>query len=203
VHGLSDVDIKANKFFKLVTPTTNWRITTKAKISSSTLRVSFTNPFIVVDAGSSQWSFFTQGDPTHGLVDYQSKSDAVNKGLAYVQDDGTAVLKVDNSTQLSSGQNRASVRITSKKQYSGGSLHIHDVYSRGHSKFNCTGLFIADFYAMPHGCSLWPAYWSVGPNWPNGGEIDILEGANLQSKNQYVFELLVFSSLIITILSQG
>ena len=40
------------------------------------------------------------------------------------------------------------------------------------------GLFIADIYAMPHGCSLWPAWWSVGPNWPNGGEIDILEGAS-------------------------
>ncbi len=43
------------------------------------------------------------------------------------------------------------------------------------------GLFIADFERMPFGCSLWPAYWSVGPNWPNGGEIDILEGANLQT----------------------
>lgn len=31
------------------------------------------------------------------------------------------------------------------------------------------GLFIADFFAMPHGCSVWPAYWSVGPNWPSAG----------------------------------
>ncbi|THV02493.1 glycoside hydrolase family 16 protein [Dendrothele bispora CBS 962.96] len=112
-----------------------------------------------------QWNFFSNDDPTHGLVDYQSKGDAVDKGLAYVQGDGTAVLKVDNSTWLGSGQNRASVRISTKKKYNG-------------------GLFIADIYTMPHGCSLWPAYWSVGSNWPNGGEIDILEGVNMQTNNQ-------------------
>lgn len=56
---------------------------------------------------------------------------------------------------------------------------------------------------MPFGCSLWPAYWSVGPNWPSGGkypyplpsstlnsrilqgEIDILEGVHNQATNQY------------------
>ena len=47
------------------------------------------------------------------------------------------------------------------------------------------GLFITDFWAMPHGCSVWPASWLVGPNWPNGGEIDVLEGVNNQQTNQY------------------
>lgn len=31
------------------------------------------------------------------------------------------------------------------------------------------GLFIADIQAMPYGCAVWPAFWSVGPNWPNDG----------------------------------
>ncbi|KAM0431846.1 hypothetical protein ACHAPT_005098 [Fusarium lateritium] len=31
----------------------------------------------------------------------------------------------------------------------------------------------------PSECGTWPAYWLYGPNWPNGGEIDIIEGANL------------------------
>ena len=42
------------------------------------------------------------------------------------------------------------------------------------------GLFIADFKRMPFGCSLWPAYWSCGNDWPTNGEIDILEGVNDQ-----------------------
>jgi hypothetical protein len=59
-----------------------------------------------------------------------------------------------------------SVRINTQKTYNG-------------------GLFIADIYAMPTGCSTWPSWWSVGPNWPAGGEIDVIEGVNLVSNNQY------------------
>jgi len=48
----------------------------------------------------SDWDFFTEDDPTHGNVRYQSKSDAVSKGLAFVQDDGTTVLAVDDKSFL-------------------------------------------------------------------------------------------------------
>lgn len=111
-----------------------------------------------------EWDFFAGNDPTNGLVEYLSKDQASH--LAYVQKDGTTVLAVDSTTKLAVGQKRNSVRISSKKSYTG-------------------GLFIADFFAMPHGCSVWPAYWSVGPNWPSGGEIDVIEGVNNQSTNQY------------------
>lgn len=32
--------------------------------------------------------------------------------------------------------------------------------------------------------STWPAIWEVGDNWPNGGEIDILEGVNDSGSNK-------------------
>ena len=38
---------------------------------------------------------------------------------------------------------------------------------------------------MPTGCGVWPAWWSVGPNWPAGGEIDVIEGVNKDTTNQY------------------
>ena len=37
---------------------------------------------------------------------------------------------------------------------------------------------------MPTGCGTWPAIWEVeGANWPNGGEVDIVEGVNTATQN--------------------
>ncbi|KIK50458.1 glycoside hydrolase family 16 protein [Collybiopsis luxurians FD-317 M1] len=138
------------------------RVPVKPRSANYTIEDSYQgNDFL----DSSKWTFFSDADPTHGLVNYLDADDAKSKGLAYVQGDGTTILAVDNYTTLSSGQSRNSVRIATTKSYN-------------------SGLFIADFWAMPHGCSLWPAYWSVGPNWPNQGEIDIIEGVNLNTVNQ-------------------
>ena len=42
------------------------------------------------------------------MVNYQTKENAQAKNLAYVQDDGTFVMKVDDSTWLASGGYRDS-----------------------------------------------------------------------------------------------
>lgn len=39
-------------------------------------------------------------------------------------------------------------------------------------------LMVLELSHMPAGCATWPAWWTLserGP-WPNGGEIDIIEG---------------------------
>jgi hypothetical protein len=111
------------------------------------------------------FSFFNADDPTHGKVNYLDEASARSKGLARVNG-GQVILSVDHTTELPPGAKRDSVRISSKAKYK-------------------DGLFIADFAAMPTGCSVWPAYWTVGPDWPKGGEIDILEGVHNQDTNQY------------------
>jgi len=35
---------------------------------------------------------------------------------------------------------------------------------------------------MPIGCGTWPAWWLVGPAWPTHGEIDIIEGINVDTQ---------------------
>ncbi|KAL1738323.1 concanavalin A-like lectin/glucanase domain-containing protein, partial [Schizophyllum fasciatum] len=92
---------------------------------------------------------------------------AINQGLAYVTDDGNAVIKVDDQTHIPGGwdfTNRQSVRITTTDTYP------------------LNGLIIIDLVHIPYGCSVWPSFWSFGPSageWPAGGEIDIIEGVNL------------------------
>ncbi|ETN37396.1 uncharacterized protein HMPREF1541_08387 [Cyphellophora europaea CBS 101466] len=111
----------------------------------------------------SQFDFFTADDPTHGYVNYVDQATATANGLINTNN-GTVYMAAD-STNFASGRGRNSVRITSRKAYN-------------------TGLIILDLEHMPGGaCGEWPAFWTVGPNWPNSGEIDIIEGVNSQSSN--------------------
>jgi len=109
----------------------------------------------------SGWDNLTQGDAWY--LDQQSAS---QQQLAYINAQGNAIIKVDNSTNLPFGDKRDSIRITSQDGYNIGTLWIFDIVH------------------LPYGCSVWPAIWSFGPNWPFGGEIDILENINLATTNQ-------------------
>ncbi|KAI0311482.1 glycoside hydrolase family 16 protein [Amylostereum chailletii] len=112
----------------------------------------------------SKWHYFKDKDPTNGNVEYVSQAVAVSNKLVSVQSDNSTKIAVETG-DLASGVNRKSVRISSVEKWS-------------------SGLLIADFAAMPTGCGTWPAFWAVGDNWPNGGEIDIIEGVNLKDSNQ-------------------
>jgi hypothetical protein len=41
-----------------------------------------------------------------------------------------------------------------------------------------------DAVHTPFGCSVWSGFWTQGSNWPNDGEVDILEGVNKQTQNR-------------------
>ncbi|KAL1740054.1 glycoside hydrolase family 16 protein [Schizophyllum fasciatum] len=125
------------------------------------------------DSFFSGWEFYDNVDnTTWGNVRYVDQATAINQGLAYVTDDGNAVIKVDDQTHIPGGwdfTNRQSVRITTTDTYP------------------LNGLIIIDLVHIPYGCSVWPSFWSFGPSageWPAGGEIDIIEGVNLVEHNQ-------------------
>ncbi len=71
----------------------------------------------------------------------------------------------DSTTVVPSGRRgRKSVRLESKNQFD-------------------EGLFIFDLDHLPTGQGTWPAYWLSGEDWPNNGEIDILEGVDGKTFN--------------------
>ncbi|KAG6059736.1 hypothetical protein E4U17_005735 [Claviceps sp. LM77 group G4] len=114
----------------------------------------------------SGFNWFDAPDPSHGFVSYQSRPNAEARGL-YSVDESTGVVRlgVDHTNVLPLSGGRPSIRLESKEAYT-------------------HGLFVADFLHMPPSqCGLWPAFWSYGPNWPNDGEIDLIEGANDQHRN--------------------
>lgn len=81
--------------------------------------------------------------------------------LTSINGAGHAIMSVETTPTVASV--RQSVRITTQFTYTG-------------------GLVIMDSVHMPTGCGTWPAFWSNGPNWPAGGEIDIVEGKSLRSR---------------------
>ncbi|KAG7528351.1 hypothetical protein FFLO_06228 [Filobasidium floriforme] len=117
-------------------------------------------------AGSSffdGWIYETGYDnTTNGDTTWSS-----SPSLAYVNSDNQAIIKVDNTSTVPYNEKRDSVKLLSQNWYKAGTV------------------FIMDAVHVPVGCSVWPAWWTRGPNWPAGGEIDIFEPVNLQTTNQF------------------
>jgi len=110
-----------------------------------------------------EWDFNVGEDPTHGNVQFLDETTARAANLVSVNSAGNAIMAVD-TTQTITG-NRQSIRITTNYNFTGGLLVLDAVHS-------------------PTGCATWPAFWSNGPDWPNNGEIDIMEGVNDITVNQ-------------------
>lgn len=109
-----------------------------------------------------EFSFFDLPDPTKGVQRYIPAIEANRESLAGFAHDGV-YLGVD---WRNVGPDRMSVRLTSDKAWD-------------------KGLFVADIAHMPtSSCGVWPAFWLFGPDWPNQGEIDVIEGVNTQESNK-------------------
>ena len=80
--------------------------------------------------------------------------------LCTIASDTSFVMRADNQNVVAPGaRGRDSIRISSYNAYD-------------------ESVIILDVQHMPQGCSTWPAFWTLsqkGP-WPQGGEIDIVEG---------------------------
>jgi len=108
------------------------------------------------------FNFWTQPDPTHGHVRFVDRATGQRDGLIGVQN-GKVRMGADSSKTAPNG--RESIRIESKQKW-------------------VNALYILDLDHMPGGaCGIWPAFWTVGANWPNQGEIDIIEGVNKGDTN--------------------
>ena len=117
-----------------------------------------------------KFNFFTDKDPTDGFVKYVDFNTAATGSLVgtVAKENNSIYLGVDYNTTLTPGNGlpgRSSIRLQSTKSYN-------------------RGLFIADVLHVPFACGAWPAMWLLGQQtWPQGGEIDIIEGVNAAPNN--------------------
>jgi hypothetical protein len=105
-------------------------------------------------------------------VDYVDQSTAKEYGLINIQNE-QIYIGVDYSNVVQWGERgRKSVRLSSKETLNGNNLVLIDL-THMPTTSGASGL--------PKGCSIWPAFWTCGPDWPNNGEIDLIEYVNTDS----------------------
>ncbi|KAI3612651.1 glycoside hydrolase family 16 protein [Moniliophthora roreri] len=104
-----------------------------------------------------------------GNVHFLGQAAAVNANLTYINTNGQAILKVDNTTNGVGDP----------------TFGRNTVYLMSKELFTINSLLVFDATHIPFGCSVWPALFTQGQNWPEDGEIDIVENVNLATRNQY------------------
>ncbi|GAA5867542.1 hypothetical protein JCM1840_002545 [Sporobolomyces johnsonii] len=106
---------------------------------------------------------FQTGDADNGGVAYyNSYANAKKKKLISIDSSGAVELRVSTTANQAK---RDSLRLVSKQT------------------FNSGGLFVFDIKNIPAAQGAWPALWLTGSNWPNDGEIDVIEGVHETTMN--------------------
>jgi hypothetical protein len=104
------------------------------------------------------YAFYNGADSigSAGYNTYVSQQRALDLGLIRITDDQDVFIQSSPTIQGP----RESIRLEGKRRYN-------------------RGLFVIDLNHMPAGCGVWPAVWLTDEaNWPDHGEIDIVEGVN-------------------------
>ncbi|KAJ7097213.1 glycoside hydrolase family 16 protein [Mycena belliarum] len=144
-------------------------LTVSAALVTSALAGSYARTEHIAGAGFyNAFEFQAIPDPTNGRVNYVDQATAQRTNLTFASaSPDKFVLRADASTVLSDAGalGRNSVRIRSRNTYA-------------------THVAVFDVAHMPQACGTWPAIWETDEeSWPNGGEIDIVEGVNDQGAN--------------------
>ena len=129
------------------------------------------------------FDFFTDHDPTDGCVEFLSEDDARAAGLTGTDATGQVFMRTDNTTlnpkDRSGKTARQSVRVSSKRAF--------DPKEQIDQSGTGAVMVVLDVAHMPTGCGVWPAFWmnSILGTWPSQGEIDMIEGVNVNAANTY------------------
>lgn len=117
------------------------------------------------------FNFEVDWDPTHGYVDYIGRDEASSLGLIKTIGDKVYIGVDYENVVPDYNRGRKSIRLSSKMTLKGNNLVVIDL---DHMPSTLGKV-------APAGCSTWPAFWTCGSNWPNHGEIDIIEYVNTDS----------------------
>ncbi len=124
----------------------------------------------------SGWRWETDNDPTHGRVNYVDQATAIAHNYTF-----------GKNSQISSIRKRSQYNTATDSKFVMRADYENAVppYARGRDSVRISSydaydesVIVLDVQHMPEGCSTWPAFWTLsqkGP-WPQGGEIDIVEG---------------------------
>ncbi|KAJ6507035.1 glycoside hydrolase family 16 protein [Mycena sanguinolenta] len=115
--------------------------------------------------GQTFLDFFVYETTTNDNGGVAQYVNGASSGLAYTSG-SQVVLAVDTTPTVSL---RKSIRMHSNTQFNAAD----------------NNLFIFDVAHIPAVCGTWPAIWLTGPDWPNGGEIDVVEAVNLYNRDEY------------------
>mmetsp|Transcript_23763 Transcript_23763/g.35465 ORF Transcript_23763/g.35465 Transcript_23763/m.35465 type:complete len:485 (-) Transcript_23763:447-1901(-) len=116
--------------------------------------------------GSAGYNMYVSKEKAESLDLISIETETLNEAKLYGRDYGNEEKRQDfvymKSLPTDEGP-RDSIRLEGKRRFD-------------------RGLFVIDLHHMPAGCGVWPAFWLTDEtNWPNNGEIDIVEGINYQN----------------------